>query len=967
VESLTETTFAFNKDDECMQIPIASELSLFYAYVPEDREFCVALDKHLAVMKRLGWIRTWYDRAIEAEQLWADEISRHLSTAEIVLLLISSDFLASDYCSSAELKYALKRQEMGEAVVVPIILRPVDWSMTPFYKLQALPRDGKAVVSWANRDEAFFALSEELKLLIEQRRQGRVSAQKQPVSSSPFWTVPYRQNPFFAGREDILEQISAHFSTWNSINTPVAALNGLGGIGKTQIALEYVYRSVQSYQATFWLNASSQETFLADVLALADALAFLPMRKQEPLTMVSIIKQWLGSHSQWILVLDAVSDLSLVAELIPVRSSGHVLLTTQAPVSRTYASSFEVDKLCEPEALEFLLRRAGLLSDGQALEQADAEDVRDARHICHALDGLPLALDQAGAYIEETGCSLAEYYHRYQQQQLAILSLRGNTLADHPASVVTTWSLSFEYLEPQDTIAADLLRCCAFLAPDVIPQQIFLRGAAHLGPHLASFLKDEIRFDTAIQRLRQFAFVRRFSQVQTISLHRLVQVVLRSQMERDVQSIWAERVIQALAAAFPHKKDQEWVRCALYIPHVYVCEKLLEDYHLDCPAAGALFYRSGRFFHDHAQYIQAEYLYLRALTLRERLSTHTESEGLTQILDSLGWLALDQGQFAQAEPLFRRARTLKEQIYGYDHLETAITLHALGRLAHIQYQYREAETLYQQALQIKQHTVGDDHAETATTFHTLGWLLYDHGKYDAALPYYQKALAIRSKVLGTKHLSTAITLHELARLAHRRGQYEQAEHFYLQSLSAKEEALGPQHPFLAIAMDALASLYQDQGRAEEAKTWYQRALALREQCFGPEHQFTAEIIHHLACLYQDQGQFQQAEFLLLRALSIRERTLGSEHPITAISTHQLARLYSAQQRWTEAETYFLRTLAIREQAFGLTHPAMQSIMRNYTQFLRSLQRDAEAQALEQQWLNKKDQISRNEHKRLSNA
>ena len=633
-----------------MQTPIASEISLFYAYAPEDRKFCADLDKHLAVMKRLGWIRIWYDRDIKAGQMWADEISQHLSTAEIVLLLISSHFLASDYCYSAELKYALQRQEMGEAVVIPIIIRPVDWSITPFHMLRALPRNGKAVVNWANRDQAFFAVTEELRQLIEQRRLEHASAHKHSIASEPLWTVPYRQNHFFTGREDVLEQLSVYFSAWNSVNTPVVALHGLGGIGKTQIALEYAYRLSHTYRAIFWLNASSQDTFLTDVLALANTLELLPMKNQEPRAVVSTIKRWLGRHTQWVLILDAVSDLSLVAEIIPLRSSGHVLLTTQAPVSRTFAYPLEVDKLCEREAQELLLRRAGLPLDKQSLEQEAAEDIKDAaRHICHELDGLPLALDQAGAYIEETGCSLAEYYRRYQQQQLTLLSLRGSMPADHPASVVTTWSLSFEYLEPQDPSAADLLRCCAFLAPEVIPQRIFLRGATYLGPHLASFLTDEICFDTAIKLLRQFALVRRFSQAQTISLHRLVQVVLRSQMERDVQALWADRVIQALSVTFPHKQDQEWACCALYIPHVYVCEKLLEDYHLDCPAAGALFYRAGRFFHEHAQYMQAEALYRRALPLQETLPTHAEPEGLTQTLNSLGWLALDQGQFTEAE------------------------------------------------------------------------------------------------------------------------------------------------------------------------------------------------------------------------------------------------------------------------------------------------------------------------------
>jgi tetratricopeptide (TPR) repeat protein len=922
------------------------ELSLFYLYAPEDQKFCEALDKHLAAMKRLGWLRTWQHRAIEAGQVWENEINQQLSTADIILLLISADFLASDYCYSVQLKHALQRHEAGNVIVIPVIVRPVDWSITPFHTLQVLPTDGKAVVNWTNRDQAFFDISQGLRHIIEQKRQKSGITLKHHVSDEPLWTIPYRQNRFFTGREHILEQLSSYFSSWKAINTPIAALSGLGGIGKTQVVLEYAYRSSRTYQAVFWVNASSQETLLADIAALADSLGLPLTKDQEPPTILSLVRRSLSSRSQWLLIFDGVSDLSFVTEIIPLRSTGHVLLTTQAPVSKTYAYLLEIEKLPEQEAVELLLRRSGSLPEEQSFQHMTLEDLHEAQRICHTLDGLPLALDQAGAYIEETGCSLAEYHRHYQQHQLTILGLRGGMAADHPASVVTTWSLSFEYIEPRNPSAADLLRACAFLAPEVIPQQIFLQGATHLGPHLASFLTNEAHFDAAIKMLRQFALVRRFPQTQTISLHRLVQIVLKSQMESNVQALWAARVVQAICATFPHKQDQAWTRCSLYIPHVYVCEKLLEDYNLENSAAGALFYRAGCFFHDHAQYVQAEHLYQRSLALQEATSVSTEPKGLIDVLDSLGWLALDQGRFSQAKPFFQQALMLKEQAYGHDHLETARTLHALGRLAQAQYQYQEAETLYQQALQIKERTVGSEDVETATTLHAIGWLLQDQGQYDAALAYYQKTFAIRSKLLGAEHVNTSTILHQLARMAHHQKQYEQAEKLYLQSLTIKEKVLGLEHPFIAIGMDALARLYEDQGRSEEAETFYQNALSIREHYFGKEHHFTAETMHHLACLYQNQGQLQKAEVLLLQSLNIREQVLGLSHPITAISIHQLARLYSIQQHWEQAEIFYQRALAIREQTFGLTHPATQSIVKGYTRLLRSLHRDAEAQALE---------------------
>src|SRR5436305_1335835 len=523
-----------------MQRPSPQEVTLFYIYAHEDQKFCDALNKHLAAMKRLDWIRTWHHRDIGAGQLWKDEINRHLRQADINLLLVSADFLASDSCYSVELKSALQRHEAGEAVVVPIIVRPVDWSITPFHMLQALPTGEKAVVNWANRDQAFFDVAQGLRRVIEQRNPPPISSHERYAPSESLWTVPYRQNRFFLGREKIMEEISSSFFSHKGVNTPIVALSGLGGIGKTQTALEYAYRSSDLYQAIFWINAFSQETLIADMVALADRLGMPVTKGREAQTALSLVKRWLSDHAGWLLILDAVADPSLARDVFPLRSSGHILLTTQGSVSRAIASPIDVEKLSEQDALTLLLRRSGLLSEDHSLSDVAPDEIQEAQRICLELDGVPLALDQAGAYIEETGCGLAEYYQRYQRQRLLLLSARGNTSADHPASVVTTWSLSFEHFAPQDPCAADLLRGCAFLAAEAIPQDIFLRGSAYLGSHLATFLTDETRFDMAIKTLRRFSLVKRLPQSQTISLPRLVQVVLRSQMEPDLQRIWAE-------------------------------------------------------------------------------------------------------------------------------------------------------------------------------------------------------------------------------------------------------------------------------------------------------------------------------------------------------------------------------------------------------------------------------------------
>jgi tetratricopeptide (TPR) repeat protein len=551
------------------------------------------------------------------------------------------------------------------------------------------------------------------------------------------------------------------------------------------------------------------------------------------------------------------------------------------------------------------MRRSSFLSQEAFLHKIAPQEVASAHRLCQLLDGLPLALDQAGAYIEKTGCGVAEYEQRYHSQQLALLQQRGEVTMDHPASVVTTWSLTFKHLERYDPCAADLLRACAFLAPEAIPQAIFQKGASQLGSPLAEICIDALRFDAVISTLRQFSLVRRDPQTRTISVHRLVQAVLRALMPADQQALWAERVIRALCAAFPHRQGPEWQFCAFYLAHVAVCEELLAHYHLSLPAMGGVVYQVGRFFHEHGQYHEAGAWYYRARELCQTAPMGESADGLPHILESLGWRALGQRRLVDAYTLLQQALVLKQQIYGDCHAQTAITLHALGRVVHAQQHFEEAEQFYRQALSIKEQVLGKEHAETAKTVLALGWLMSDQQRYTQAYDFYQQAFHIRLKVLGTEHVGTAVVLHLLARLAQHQQQDHEAEALFLQALAIKERVLSTDHPSIAITLQALARFYHEQQRLHEAEIKYKEALRIREGMLEPEHLLTAETLYHYA------------------------------------------HLCSSQQRWQEAEAMYRRALASQERAFGWNHPTVQTMVQGYAQLLRSIHRDKEAQALEQ--------------------
>lgn len=777
------------------------------------------------------------------------------------------------------------------------------------------------------------------------RRSGRVlpdlplPSVESLVPAAQVWTVPYRQNRCFVGRAALLARVSTAFSSWESLTTPLVVLSGLGGVGKTQTALEYAYRFSDRYQAVFWVNATSQETLLADLVTLARTLGIANAQEAETQEHLLLVRRWFEQNQRWLLILDALNDFSRVPDVLPLRAAGHVLVTTQRRISQAVARVLDVGPLREQEALTLLLVRSGQLCQQDASWEALSEERAAAGRLCQLFDGLPLALDQAGAYIEQTGCSVTEYEQRYRTRNLPLLQRRGETVMEHPASVVATWSLAFQQVEERNSCAADLLRVCAFLAPAVIPQAIFLQGASQLGPSLANLEHDETQFDDAIGTLRQFSLIQRDSRTRTISLHRLVQVVLRALMPEDQQVLWAQRVVQALCLAFPRRQEPVWAQCTFYLAHVSVCEELMTHYQLSFPGLGPVVYRVGRFFHEHGQYREASACYHRARLLCQAAPLATDSDGLPQIIESLGWLALGRRHFAQAEACLDEAWTLKRELYGPEHLETARTLHTLGRVAHAQRHCDEAERFYQQALQIKEQTLGRVHAETATTILALGWLMFDRQEYHQASHFYRQALRIRLAVLGREHVGTAVVLHLLARLAQRQKQYSKAEKLFFQALSIKKRTLCTDHPSVAITLQALARLYHEQQRLPDAEGWYREALRIREQMLGTEHLLTAETLHHLARCSQEQEQEQHSQ----ASAPSTPRTSHASVPL--LDPPQSADQAFSQKRREEAERMYQRVLTIRRQALGWNHPTVQIVVQEYAHLLRYEHREKEAQML----------------------
>src|SRR5581483_9310621 len=232
--------------------------------------------------------------------------------------------------------------------------------------------------------------------------------------------------------------------------------------------------------------------------------------------------------------------------------------TTRATATGRLAHRLEIETLEPTQGALLLLRRAGLIVPDAELLQAAQEERDLALRISQELGGLPLAVDQAAAYLEETGIGLDSYWQIYQQHRADLLRERRGLVADHPDPIATTWSLSFQLVEEKSPAAADLMRLCAYLSPDAIPEEILTADASSLGSVLASVAADAFRLNQAIEALRASSLVRRDPREKTLSIHRLVQAVVQDSLSESEQAIWIERVIAALKAAFPKGVHPAW-------------------------------------------------------------------------------------------------------------------------------------------------------------------------------------------------------------------------------------------------------------------------------------------------------------------------------------------------------------------------------------------------------------------------
>ena len=616
----------------------------------------------------------------------------------------------------------------------------------------------------------------------------------------PIWNVPHLRNPNFTDRKSLLLAMRQALTSGQPAAL-VQALSGLGGIGKTQLAVEYAYCHAADYSVVWWVHAEEPVTLAADYGSLAMALQLPGYDAHDQTAMAEAVRHWLEHNTGWLLVFDNAEESVALRPYLPRGTGGHILITSRDSRWRGMARVLPVREFDEPDAVAFLLDRTG------------ETDASAARTLAEMLGNLPLALEQAGAYIEATGISLAAYLQLWTTSRRELLR-RGIVSTDYQYTVATTWEVAMQRVQSEQPPAVDLLYLWAFLAPTDIPNNLIQDGCGHLPETLATAVADPLTFNEAIAALRRYSLLER--EGEAFSVHRLVQAVIHERLGEEARAGWAEVAIRLVDSAFLFDEEDvgTWSICAQLLPHALSAIDYGEALRVAAEETGRLLDRVGGYFQVSAQFSKAHTVHLaelceRALAIAEATYSTYPPMVTARINNLLGLVLRDLQKWTDAREALERALEMDEATYGQSHPTVARDLNNLGLVLRDLGEAEDARATLEWALAIDEATYGHSHPTVARDLDNLGLFLRDLGEAEGARATLEQALAINEVIYGVSHSKVAfclrnlgLTLWEIGTLTEARVTFERALHIFT-------ESLGVEHPSMQTTQDYLDALMRE--------------------------------------------------------------------------------------------------------------------------------------------------------------
>ncbi|WP_198287576.1 tetratricopeptide repeat protein [Rivularia sp. PCC 7116] len=742
----------------------------------------------------------------------------------------------------------------------------------------------------------------------------------------------------FVGREEVLETL--HQQLQENERVAISAITGMGGIGKTELALQYGDRHWK--QGTYsggicWFPVRDEDVGIK-IIDFAREIGLQPPDNFYLLNKVKYCwRNWQAGDV--LVVFDDVREYQQIKDYLPPNEPRFKILVTTR--QQWLGQSFKrviLEVLEENAALELLVSFVGE-------ERVDLEK-EEAKKLCADLGYLPLGLELVARYLQrKPNLSLIKMCQRLALEHRSLIERSGDMTAK--LGVKAAFELSWRELKEETQELACLL---SIFALALIPWELVEQCLPEEDKEDLEDIRDDFLVDFSLLEDKG---------ENSYQLHQLIREFLIGKREElaDVEDMKRGfcYVIAPIGQKISNTPTQsDILELTLEIPHLIETVIHQKDYLADedliIPFTGL-----GKFYKGQAAYNKALFYYEKCLAIsKERFGE--EHYDVATSFNNLAEVYYSLGNFQEPESLYLKALEIWKKLLGEEHHDFATGLNNLAKLYNSQGRFEQAEPLYLKALGIWKKLVGEEHHDFATGLNNLAVLYYSKGRYQQAEPLYKQALQIRKKLLGEEHPNVVQSLNNLAVLYNSQGRYSEAEPLYKQALEMGIKLLGESHPDVALSLNNLAALYDSQERYSEAEPLYLQALQVRKKLLGEEHPDIAQNLNNLAVLYSSQGNYSEAESHCKQALQMRKKLLGESHPEVANSLNNLATLYRLQKRYSEAEILYLQTLQMRKKLLGESHPDFVTSLNNLAGLYNLQRRYQEAQTLYKQALNISEQL-----------
>ena len=610
--------------------------------------------------------------------------------------------------------------------------------------------------------------------------------------------MPYDRNPHFLGRGDLLTLLRQTLQeTGTKTYNHRVAIYGMGGVGKTQIAIGYVYEYRKEYDNIYWISASDQAILLSGFREIGEKMGCLTTGTEglRPTEMAKTVLYALRLQTNWLLVIDNLDDVSVVDGFLPAMDSGgHTLITTRNPdVKAVPAEGLEVPVLEHHAGVELLRIRS-------EINEADVPSFSAvADEIVRELGYLALAIDHAAAFIRSLNLDISDFLPIFRESRRKVLSRDPTSKHTYPNSVAATFILSFNRVKLVPNYggqASKLLQLFAFLNPDGILFDFLRAGSSGLSNDLREIVADKLTFHEALGLLQRFSLIGRSQGKDGIVIHRLIQAVMRDQLSKTELEQYSREVIDLCYDALPPNWDTQERRELWRIFQSQVIEPAFEAAKVPSRDAG--------------------------ITLRW-----------------IGDFLQADGKMQDSERLTRRAFEILLTLFGAEHPDTLTSMNNLASTYWQQGKLQDAADLQERVLEARRRTLGEEHPDTLTIMGNLASTYSQQGKLQDAADLEERVLEARRRTLGEEHPDTLASMNNLASTYWQQGKLQDAADLEERVLEARRRTLGEEHPDTLATMGNLALTYESLGRTAEAVALMQQSVDGSQKILGEKHPDTA--------------------------------------------------------------------------------------------------------------------------------